>query len=101
MSLLAHRVSCVLGCIRSGAASRLRKVNLPLYSTLVTPHLEFCVQTSNPQHKKDVNLLEQFHMWATSMIKGLENLSYENRLRELGFFSLEKRRVQGHLIVAF
>ena len=91
----ASNASKTLACIHRCFSSKSQDIILLLYLALVRPQLEYCIQFWVAAFKKDVEKLERVQRRATHMIRGQENRPYDDRLRAMGLFSLEKHRLRG------
>ena len=78
-----------------------KELIIPLYKTIVRPHLEYCIQAWRPYRKKDIDILERVQRRATKIMQKFRNISYEMCLKECGLTTLETRRLREDPIEVF
>ena len=97
----AKKANAVLGMIKRTIQCRDREVLIPLYKSLVRPHLEYCGPAWRPHYKKDINTIEKVQRRFTRMVPGLQELSYEERLKKLKLTSMYERFLRNDLILVY
>ena len=96
--IAASKGNQILGLIMRNKTYKDIKLIIPLYKTIVRPHLEYCIQVWRPYRKKDIDTLERIQRRATKIIPELRDLNYKERLTECGLTTLETRRLRGDQI---
>jgi ribonucleases P/MRP protein subunit RPP40 len=100
-ALAAKKGYQMLGMVARTIVSREKQVIIPLYKSIVRPHLDYCVQAWRPHLQKDIDLLERVQRRVTRMIQSCKGLEYEDRLKKLELTTLETRRLRADLIEVF
>ena len=101
IALKVKKANQALGMIRRTFTCMDRDIFIPLFKTLVRPHLEYASVIWSPKFKKDNLAIENVQRRATKMVTGMKNLTYEERLRSLGLPTLVYRRQRADMIQLF
>ncbi len=70
-----------------------------LYGTFMRPHMKYSFQAWRPWLRKDIKLLEDVQRRSTKLVKGLQDIEYEERAQLLNFDSLSCRMAKGDMIL--
>ena len=91
----------MLGLIKRNFQDKSKDTVMPLYKSLVRPHIEYCSYNQSPHLSKYINLIEGVQRRATKLTKDIKHLSYDERLENLRLSRLNTRRVRSDLIQTF
>ena len=98
---VVSKANGIFGMIKRNFTYRTKETILPLYKSLVRPHLDYCSQIWNPHYVKDIKLIEGVQRRATKLVVSVKNLHYDESLNILGLMRLDKRRDRSDPIETF
>ena len=90
-----------VGLIKRTFSNLTREMFIPLYKSLIRPVLEYCSTVWAPMYRNQTNEIEKIQRRATKLVKNMHNLSYGDRLRNLGLETLEYRRLRADVIQVY
>lgn len=96
-----NRANKILGAINRNVVYKSKEVVSKLYTSLVRPHLEYCIQAWSPYYIQDLGMLERVQRRATKLIPAIKRLEYKDRLKELNMFSIKRRCIRGDMIQVY
>ena len=101
IAAMIQKANQMLGIIKRAFVNTNQDIFIPLYKTLVRPHLEYCTVSWNPRFMADDRKIEAVQRRATRMIPGMSSFSYPERLKKLNLFSLRYRRERADMIQVY
>ena len=96
-----NKANRMLGIINRNVSYKSKEVMSKMYNSYVRPVMEYCSQVWAPHLRKDIDMLEAVQRRATRMIHGFDNMSYEERLKNLNMYSVERRFLRGDMIEVY
>ena len=90
-----------LGFIARSFSCKNKEIILPLYKSLLRPHLEYAVQFWSSNLRGDIDKIKKIQRRATNIIPEIRNHSYHQRIQDLDLISLVQRRLRGQPIEVF
>ncbi len=97
----AKSASSIMRAIKASFVNITPKLVYKLYGTFIRPHLEYSFQAWWPWLRKDIKLLEDVQRRSTKLVKGLQDIEYEERPQLLNLDSLSCRMDKGDMILVY
>ena len=92
VNTIVNSANMMANWVLSVFADRSQTMMLTLYKSLIRSKLEYCCPVWNPSAIGDIQKLESTQRAFTKRIYICKDMSYWDRLKKLGLFSLQRRR---------